>query len=76
MNYYVHKVNGFGSDDSDYIVLSLHTLESRGISITSRDIAEEWIKYLKYAYTAEKIALENLKRGLFPPLSAIFKNPY
>lgn len=77
VSYYVKPPNGFGPDDDpDYIVLSLHTLSSRGLNISSNDLAEEWLEHLKYAYTAEEVALNNLRRGLRPPLSAVYQNPY
>jgi len=65
------------NDDEMYEICALLALEKKGINITSKDIAEEWIDRL-YAlnFTAEKVALENLKSGIWPPESGIHNNEY
>ncbi|MFW9950460.1 MAG: ADP-ribosylglycohydrolase family protein [Candidatus Thorarchaeota archaeon] len=65
------------NDDEMYEICALIALENKGVNLTSRDIAEEWVNYLyTLNFTAEKIALENLKLGIWPPDSGIHNNEY
>lgn len=65
-------------DDIDYTILALHLLEERGFDIGPADVAAEWLDHLPYSqvYTAEHIAYRNLVRGLAPPATASYRNPY
>jgi len=77
IEYYVEVPNGFGPDDDpEYLVLDLHAIRVHGVALDSKILALEWLEHLTLVFTAEKVALENMKRGLMPPLSAIFRNPY
>jgi len=77
IEYYPQIPDGFGPDDDpEYLVLDLHAVRMHGISLSSEDLALEWLEHLTLVFTAEKVALENMRRGLMPPLSALFKNPY
>jgi len=62
-------------DDLTYTLLGLLVLEEYGLDFTSENVGEAWLKYLPYACTAEKVALENLKNGLKPPETANVNNP-
>ena len=64
------------NDDTDLMLTSLLALRERGTNLTSRDIAEAWVKYVPGACTAERVALQNFKNGIWPPESAIVGNPY
>ncbi|MEN6520860.1 MAG: ADP-ribosylglycohydrolase family protein [Armatimonadota bacterium] len=64
------------NDDSDLMLTSLLALRENGIGLTSRNIAEAWVKYVRGACTAEGIALANFKKGIWPPESAAIDNPY
>lgn len=64
------------NDDSDLMLASLLALRERGVEPTSRDIAETWLKYVPGACTAELVALQNFRRGIWPPDSATTANPY
>jgi ADP-ribosylglycohydrolase len=56
------------NDDEIYEIVGLVTLETGGIDITSKDIAQEWAHRLyKKQYTAEKAALKNIRQGIMPP---------
>jgi ADP-ribosylglycohydrolase len=65
-------------DDIDYTILALHLLEDRGFDVGPEDVAAEWLDHLPYnqVYTAEHIAYRNLVRGLRPPVTASYRNPY
>ena len=56
-------------DDLNYTLLGLMILEEYGTDFTTDDLGEAWIKYLPFAFTAEGIALANLRKGV-PPMQA------
>jgi ADP-ribosylglycohydrolase len=63
------------NDDTAYPILVLHTLDEHGPGFTSEQLALEWVEHLPFAYTAEQVALENVKAGLMPPESRWRGNP-
>lgn len=64
------------NDDSDLMITSLLALREHGVKLTSRNIAETWVKYVSGACTAELVALRNFEKGIWPPDSATNGNPY
>ena len=64
-------------DDIGYTLLSLFIAEEgNGLDFTLDDVAKAWVKYITIAYTAELVALENLKKGIPPEKAAETDNPY
>lgn len=63
------------NDDTAYPILVLHTLDEHGPDFTSTDLALEWVAHLPFAFTAEWVALENVKAGVLPPESRWERNP-
>jgi ADP-ribosylglycohydrolase len=65
-------------DDMDYTVLGLRIIEQYGRKFTSVDVGKAWLARLAYAttFTAERAAYGNLVRGLNPPKTAQFMNPW
>src|ERR1700761_6433133 len=65
-------------DDLDWTMVGLHLLETYGDAVTTEDIAREWLNLLPFTqtFTAERAAYRNLVRGLHPPQTAIWRNPY
>lgn len=64
------------SDDTEYTLFSAKVLLEHGHSVTSRHFAEAWLEHIvpspgpfKGAGFSEMAAIENLRRGLRPPLS-------
>ncbi|MFW9938652.1 MAG: ADP-ribosylglycohydrolase family protein [Candidatus Thorarchaeota archaeon] len=78
ITYFPEPINlSYVNDDEMYEICALIALEKKGINLTSKDIAEEWINLLyKMNYTAEKVALDNLRAGIWPPESGRFNNEY
>ncbi|MBT3273358.1 MAG: ADP-ribosylglycohydrolase family protein [Spirochaetales bacterium] len=62
-------------DDIMYTLLGLLIVEDHGNEFRVADVAEAWGKYLPYACTAEKIALENIEKGVSPELIGDTDNP-
>ena len=64
------KMDGVPTDDDlNYTLLGLMILEEYGPDFTTDELGEAWIKYLPFAFTAEGIALANLRKGV-PPMQA------
>jgi ADP-ribosylglycohydrolase len=65
-------------DDLDWTLVGLHLLETYGDAVTTEDIAREWLNLLPFTqtFTAERAAYRNLVRGLRPPETATWRNPY
>ncbi len=80
IKYFPKKIDlNYANDDEMYEIIALISLEKYGIDINAKDIALEWLNLLKYeraVFTAEKVALNNLKLNIFPPESGKKNNPY
>ncbi|MHA1489640.1 MAG: ADP-ribosylglycohydrolase family protein [Promethearchaeota archaeon] len=78
LEYYPKPINlDYANDDEMYEICALIALEKKGVNLTAKDIAQEWLNLLyKKNFTAEKIALNNLKRGIWPPESGTHGNYY
>lgn len=65
-------------DDIDWTILGLHTLELYGPSLSTTNIAKEWLDRLPFTqtFTAERAAYRNLVRGIAIPQTAVVENPY
>jgi len=62
------------NDDVTYELAFLEAFKEKGYKVSSADIAEKWLMYIPFGWTAETIALENLRRGIYPPESGSFLN--
>ncbi len=71
------KMDGVPTDDDlNYTLLGLMILEEYGPDFTTDELGEAWIKYLPFAFTAEGIALANLRKGVPPMRAAEVGNPF
>ncbi|MBA4365060.1 MAG: ADP-ribosylglycohydrolase family protein [Coprothermobacter sp.] len=64
------------NDDVVYELTLLDAFELHGRGLTSQDIAEEWLRQVPFGWSAEWVALQNLRAGLMPPESGNYRNPY
>ena len=65
------------NDDEMYEICALIALEKHGINLTAKNIAQEWVNLLyKLNFTAEEVALKNLRNGIWPPESGLNNNFY
>jgi len=79
INYFPESVNiNQVNDDEMYEICALIALEKYGIDLKAKDVAKEWMNLLyKLNFTAEEIALKNLRKyKLWPPESGIHNNYY
>lgn len=65
------------NDDLTFEIAFLKAVGEAGDGEFSADnIADWWLKILPFGWSAEFFALENLRRGLYPPESGRFGNPF
>ncbi len=64
------------NDDVLFELAFLEAYLKEGAEVTSEDIGLEWVGRIEYTWSAEEAAFKNLKRGIFPPMSATLNNPW
>lgn len=64
------------NDDVVYELVFLDEFERQSKALTCTDLALEWVRQIPFGWSAEWVALENLRRGILPPQSGAFRNPY
>lgn len=64
------------NDDITYEIAFLAAFEKTGYAVSSQDIAMQWLGLVPDGYSAEEVALYNLRRGVFPPESGTTLNYY
>ncbi|GAA4652618.1 hypothetical protein GCM10023116_49020 [Kistimonas scapharcae] len=79
--FYGDRLNGYVREPetmNDDVTYELCVLEAarKNANFSSQDIAEEWLRYIPYGWSAEHFALENLRRGIMPPQSGTCLNFY
>lgn len=62
------------NDDITYELAYLDMFAKKGYAITSEDVAYAWLELISDGYSAERTALENLRRGVMPPESGRLHN--
>lgn len=72
---YPRKPNTY-NDDITYELVLLQAVEQHGRDVTAADIGRLWVAHIPFGWSAEDIALQNLRRGIRPPESGSFHNPY
>ncbi|MGI9322702.1 MAG: ADP-ribosylglycohydrolase family protein [Pseudomonadales bacterium] len=65
-------------DDMDFPILGLLALEQKGAQLTPRTMASTWTSYMPFGltYTAEEVAYRNFALKIWPPESALHRNPF
>ncbi len=69
---FVNKPDTY-NDDITYEIAFLEALKEKG-DISSEKIAMKWVRLIPSGWSAEQIALENLRNGIFPPRSGTERN--
>lgn len=57
------------NDDLTYALAFLDAFRKHGYAVTSEEIAQAWLALIPDGYSAEEVALNNLRLGLLPPES-------
>lgn len=77
---YGERLNGYIkepetlNDDITFELAVLKAAEKAGAGMTAEDIADMWLQYIPFGWSAEYFALENLRRGFYPPESGRLGN--
>ncbi len=64
------------NDDVTFELAFLHALLQHGSALTSCHIALEWISLIPAGWSAEEVALRNIRYGIMPPASGTHQNPF
>lgn len=72
---YLREPNTF-NDDITFELAFLDAFSEKGYDITSEDIALSWVGLIPCGWSAEEIAIRNIKNGIFPPASGTYRNPF
>ena len=64
------------NDDITFELALLEAFIEKGHDVSSDDIADKWVGLIPFAYTAEEVALRNIRSGIYPPESGYMANPY
>lgn len=67
---------GTYNDDITYELAFLSAFQKYGYEVTSEQIAMEWIGLIPSGWSAEEMALRNLRIGIMPPESGTYMNPF
>lgn len=72
-----HKMRGVPVDDDlAYTLLGLLILEACGPGFTTADVGQIWLERLPHAFTAEEMALRNLRQGIPAEEAGTVDNPF
>jgi ADP-ribosylglycohydrolase len=71
-------VRAVSDDDTNYTILGLIMVERHGHDLTTGYVGRMWHETLPYSHvcTAEHVAYANLVRGIEPPHTATYRNPF
>lgn len=64
------------NDDITYELAFLEAFVEKGYEVSSEDIAYQWLALIPDGYSAEEMAIRNLRRGIMPPQSGTTNNYY
>ncbi len=64
------------NDDTTYELAFLDAFSEKGYGVTAEDIALAWVGMIPCGWSAEEIAIRNIKNGILPPESGQFRNPF
>jgi ADP-ribosylglycohydrolase len=72
---YIREPNTY-NDDITFEIAFLDAFKDKGYAVTSKDIALSWIGLIPVGWSAEELALRNIRSGMMPPESAKWNNPF
>lgn len=72
---YLREPNTY-NDDITFELAFLDAFSRKGYEVTSEDIALSWVGLIPCGWSAEELALRNIKNGIFPPESGTHNNPF
>lgn len=73
-NWEIYEPKSMLDQDELYLeFLFLHSIQKNGLNVTSKQFAQDWAAYLNpgYVWSANSEALQNFKKGVWPPYSGL-----
>ncbi|MBI2939994.1 MAG: ADP-ribosylglycohydrolase family protein [Chloroflexi bacterium] len=64
------------NDDLDVSIMWLHTMERRGIHVSSPDLVDAWMEHCYFSMCEFGFFKQSVRRGLHPPLTGLYNNGY
>ncbi len=64
------------NDDTTYELAFLEAFSGKGYDVTPEDIALSWVGLIPSGWSAEEVAIRNIKNGILPPESGRHRNPF
>ncbi len=64
------------NDDLELQLVWLHLLETRGVNLTQRDLADGWLAHIHYMWDEYGCCRWNLRRGVPAAEAGTFENPF
>ncbi len=72
---YVREPNTY-NDDITFEISFLEAYADKGPAVSGVDICERWTSLIPTAWSAEAIAIANMRRGMVPPETGYTDNPF
>lgn len=72
---YLREPNTY-NDDITFELAFLDAFSQKGYEVTSEDIGLSWVGLIPCGWSAEELAIRNIKNGIFPPESGTYRNPF
>ncbi|MFA6846552.1 MAG: ADP-ribosylglycohydrolase family protein, partial [Sphaerochaetaceae bacterium] len=73
---YIRKPNTYNDDITYEIAFLRACMQAGDRLVDSNLIADQWLRLIPSGWSAEQVALDNLKRGIYPPESGMFRNAF
>lgn len=73
---YIRKPNTYNDDITYEIAFLRACMQAGNRLVDSNLIADQWLRLIPSGWSAEQVALDNLKRGIYPPESGLFRNAF
>ncbi len=64
------------NDDITFELAFLKAMSGAGSAVTAEDIAAQWVALIPFGWSAELVALRNIRAGFMPPESGAHNNPF
>ena len=72
---YLREPNTY-NDDNTFELAFLDAFSQKGYRVTAEDIALAWVGFIPAGWSAEELAIRNIRNGIFPPESGTYRNPF
>lgn len=64
------------NDDVTFEIAFLEAFKEKGFGVSPKDIGLQWVGLIPGGWSAEEIAIRNIRNGILPPESGTYRNPF